>query len=118
VQISKPTPDGFLYLDPTLFRADFAADLPANDAAFMARSQVMPTAKLVDAAVTQAPWKTKPSWTVISTADRTINPELQRFMAKRAGSKVTEIKGSHTTFIAHPAELAKVIEQAANTAAK
>ncbi len=112
----KATPDGYLYLDPALFRADFAPDVPAGVAAFMAQSQVLPAAKLIDAPVTQATWKTKPSWAVISTVDRIINPELLRFMAKRAGSKVTEIKGSHSTFIAHSAEVAKVIKQAATMA--
>jgi pimeloyl-ACP methyl ester carboxylesterase len=114
----KPTPDGYLYLDPALFRGDFAPDVPAGDAAFMARSQVLPAATLIDARVTQPSWKTKPSWAVISTVDRIINPDLLRSMAKRANSKVTEIKGSHSTFIAHPAEVAKVIEQAATTAVK
>jgi pimeloyl-ACP methyl ester carboxylesterase len=109
----KATADGHLYIDPALFRTDFAADLPAADAKFMALSQVMPAVQLAEAPVTQAAWKTKPSWAVISTADRTVNPDLQRYMAERAGSKVTEIKGSHVAFIARPADVAKVIEQAA-----
>jgi pimeloyl-ACP methyl ester carboxylesterase len=109
----KATADGFLYIDPAQFRADFAADLPAAEARFMAAAQVMPAAPIAGTPVTQAAWKSKPSWTVISTTDRTVNPDLQRYMAKRAGSKVTEIKGSHAAFIAHPAEIAKVIEQAA-----
>jgi len=114
----KATADGYLYLDPPAFRPDFAPDVPAGDAAFMAQSQVLPAAALIDAPVTQASWKTKPSWAVISTVDRIINPDLLRFMAKRAGSKVTEIKGSHSTFIAQPAQVAKVIEQAAAMAGK
>ena len=114
----KATPDGYLYIDQGLFHADFAADLPAADARFMALSQVMPAVQLADATVTQAAWKTKPSWAVVSTEDRTVNPDLQRYMAKRANSKVTEIKGSHTAFIAHPAEIAKVIEQAAASASR
>ena len=105
--------DGQLYFDHALFHADFAADLPAKQAAFMARSQVLPAVQVAGAPVTKAAWKTKPSWAIISSADRTINPDLQRYMAKRAGSKVTEIDGSHATFIVHPAEVAKVIEQAA-----
>ncbi|MBB3213899.1 pimeloyl-ACP methyl ester carboxylesterase [Herbaspirillum sp. Sphag1AN] len=109
----KATADGYLYVDPAQFHADFAADLPAADAGFMAMSQVMPSVQTAGAPVTQAAWKTKPSWAVITTADRTVNPELQRFMAARAGSKVVEITGSHAAFIAHPEEVAKVIEQAA-----
>jgi pimeloyl-ACP methyl ester carboxylesterase len=113
----KATADKHLYFDETLFHADFAADVPASEAKFMALSQVMPSVATAGTAVTQAAWKTKPSWTIVSTADRTVNPELERFMAKRAGSKVTEIKGSHAAFIAHPAAVAKVIEQAAALAA-
>jgi pimeloyl-ACP methyl ester carboxylesterase len=109
----KPTADGHLYFDPALFHADFAADLAPAEARFMALSQVLPSVKTAGAAVTQAAWKTKPSWAIVSTADRTVNPDLERFMAKRAGSKVVEIDGSHVAFIAHSAEVAKVIEQAA-----
>lgn len=112
----KPTADGHLYVDPSLFHADFAADLPAADAAFMARSQVMPAVQTAAALVTQAAWKTKPSWAIVSTADRTVNPDLERFMARRAGAHITEIDGSHATFIVHAAEVAKVIEQAAASA--
>jgi pimeloyl-ACP methyl ester carboxylesterase len=114
----KATADGYLYVDQALFHADFAADLPAADARFMAMSQVMPTVQTAGAPATQIAWKTKPSWAVITTADRTVNPELQRFMAARAGSKVVEINGSHVAFIAHPEAVAKVIEQAAVAAAK
>lgn len=109
----KATADGYLYVDPAQFHADFAADVTAADAKFMARSQVMPTVKTAGTAVTQAAWKTKPSWAVITTADRTVNPALQRFMAARAGSKVVNLDGSHAAFIAHPEQVAKVIEQAA-----
>jgi pimeloyl-ACP methyl ester carboxylesterase len=105
--------DGQLYFDHALFHADFAADLPAKQASFMARSQVTPAVQVAGTPVTDAAWKTKPSWAIISSADRTINPDLERYMAKRANSKVTEINGSHATFIVHPAEVAKVIEQAA-----
>jgi pimeloyl-ACP methyl ester carboxylesterase len=109
----KATTDGQLYFDHALFHADFAADLPAAQANFMARAQVLPAVQTAAAPITQAAWKTKPSWAIVSTADRTVNPDLERFMAKRAGSKITEINGSHATFIVHPAEVAKVIEQAA-----
>jgi len=112
----KPTADGHLYFDHALFHADFAADLPAADAAFMARAQVLPTVQTAGAPVTQAAWKSKPSWAIVSTADRTVNPELERFMARRAGSHVVEIDGSHATFIVHAAEVAQVIEQAARLA--
>ncbi|RFB71190.1 MULTISPECIES: alpha/beta hydrolase [unclassified Herbaspirillum] len=114
----KATADGYLYVDPARFHADFAADLSAADARFMAMSQVMPTVQTAGAPVTQVAWKSKPSWAVITTADRTVNPELQRFMAARAGSKVVELDGSHAAFIAHPEAVAQVIEQAAAVADK
>jgi pimeloyl-ACP methyl ester carboxylesterase len=105
--------DGHLYFDPALFHADFAADLPAAEASFMALSQVTPAVQAATSAVTQAAWKTKPSWAIVSRDDRTVNPDLERFMAQRAGSRTVEIGGSHVAFIAHPAQVAKVIEQAA-----
>ncbi|MCA1325384.1 alpha/beta fold hydrolase [Herbaspirillum sp. alder98] len=114
----KATPDGHLYFDQAFFHADFAADLPAADAKFMAMSQVMPAVQAATSPVTQAAWKSKPSWAIVSADDRTVNPELERFMAKRAGSKTVEIKGSHVAFIAHPEEVAKVIEQAARMSSK
>jgi pimeloyl-ACP methyl ester carboxylesterase len=105
--------DGHLYFDQDLFHADFAADLPAADARFMAQSQVTPALAAASAPVSQAAWKSKPSWAIISTADRTVNPALERFMAARAGSSTVEIDGSHVAFIAHPDQVARVIEQAA-----
>jgi len=114
----KPTGDGHLVFDHALFHADFAADLPAAQANFMARSQVLPTVQTAGAPITQAAWKTKPSWAIVSTDDRTVNPDLERFMAKRAGSKTIEMNGSHATFIVHAAEVAKVIEQAAAASGK
>jgi len=112
----KGTADGHLYFDQALFHADFAADLPAADAAFMARSQVLPAVQAAGAPVSRAAWKTKPSWAIVSRADRTVNPDLQRSMAKRAGSQIVEIDGSHVAFIAQPERVARVIEQAAAAA--
>jgi pimeloyl-ACP methyl ester carboxylesterase len=112
----KATADGHLYFDAALFHVDFAADLPATDARFMALSQVAPAVQAATAAVSRAAWKTKPSWAIVSRDDRTVNPDLERFMARRAGSTTVEIAGSHVAFIANPAQVAKVIEQAAAAA--
>jgi pimeloyl-ACP methyl ester carboxylesterase len=109
----KPSPDGFLYLDPARFHADFAADLPAATAEFMARSQVALSPKAATAQATNPAWKTKPTFAIVATKDRAINPDLERSMYKRASSKVTEIPASHAVYMSHPAEVAKVIEQAA-----
>jgi pimeloyl-ACP methyl ester carboxylesterase len=111
----KETSDSHLYIDPSHFHADFAADVPQAEAAFMASSQVMPAIKSFTSPVTQPAWKAKPSWAVVATADRTVSPELERWMARRAGSTVVEVNSSHVAFLSHPAEIAKVIEQAAST---
>ena len=115
----KKTPDGFTYIDPAQFHELFAADLPAEQAAFMARLQVFNLAENFSATITTAAWRTKPSWMVVAGSDRTINPDLERWYAKRANSHTTEVPGaSHCVFISHPKEVAAVIESAARASAK
>lgn len=110
----KKTPDGFTYLDPAQFHEYFAADLPADQAAFMARSQVFNLADNFKAVITQAAWKTKPSWMLVPEKDRTINPDLERWYATRAKSHKVEVPGaSHVVYISHPKEVAALIEEAA-----
>ncbi|WP_332302652.1 alpha/beta hydrolase [Rhizobium sp. GR12] len=110
----RETKDGkYLYLDPAAFANDFAADLPKDDAAFLARSQVFASKEAFSARVGNPAWKTKQSWSIVATEDRSINPELERKMAKRAGSTVTEIKSSHAVFSSQPQKVADVIERAA-----
>jgi pimeloyl-ACP methyl ester carboxylesterase len=110
----KKTPDGFTYIDPTQFHELFAADLPDDQAAFMARSQVLNFADNFSATITTAAWKTKPSWMVVAGSDRTISPELERWYAKRANSHTVEVAGaSHSVYVSHPREVADVIESAA-----
>jgi pimeloyl-ACP methyl ester carboxylesterase len=112
-----PTHDGFLILDPSKFAADFAADVPASEANFMARSQVPVSAAAFTASVTIAAWHHKPSYGIVPTADRILNPDLERSLYKRAGATVTEVKGSsHAVFLSHPRAVADVIEQAAHGA--
>jgi pimeloyl-ACP methyl ester carboxylesterase len=111
-----PTADGYLMIDPAKFPADFAADLPAAEARFMAISQVPINASTFGTPITAPAWKTKPSYGVVATQDRMINPDLERSMYKRAGAKVTEIKGSHAVFLSQPRAVANVIEQAARGA--
>src|SRR5271168_3108181 len=77
----KKTPDGFTYIDPAQFHELFAADLPADRAAFMARSQVLNLADNFSATITTAAWRSKPSWMAVATKDRTINPDLERWYA-------------------------------------
>src|ERR1700761_1803986 len=115
----KRTADGFTYLDPTQFHEYFAADLPAEQAAFMARSQVLNLADNFKAVVTTPAWREKPSWMVVAGADRTINPDLERFYAKRAHSHTVEVAGaSHSVYVSHPKQVADVIESAARAVSK
>ncbi len=110
----RETKDGkYLYLDPAAFAKDFAADLPKADAAFLARSQVIASKEAFSAKVGDLAWKTEPSWSIVATEDRSVNPELVREVAKRAGSTVTEIKSSHAVFASQPQKVADVIESAA-----
>jgi pimeloyl-ACP methyl ester carboxylesterase len=115
----KKTPDGFTYIDPAQFHELFAADLPADQAAFMARSQVLNFADNFSATITTAAWKTRPSWMVVPGSDRTISPDLERWYAKRAKSHTIEIAGaSHVVYLSHPKEVADVIESAARAVSK
>lgn len=112
----KATDDGYFFLDPAVFAADFAADVPATKAAFMALSQVLISADAFTPAVKFPSWKLKPSWYMVATSDRMINPDLERKMAKRANAKVTEVNSSHAVFVSHAKETAKLIEEAATSA--
>lgn len=115
----KETTDGkYLYLDPTAFAADFAADLPKAEAAFAAKSQVFAAKEVFTAKSGDPAWRTKKSWAVVATEDRAINPDLERSMAKRAGSQVSEIKASHAVFASQAEKVAKIIETAAKDAGK
>ncbi|MDP9809876.1 pimeloyl-ACP methyl ester carboxylesterase [Rhizobium tibeticum] len=115
----KETKDGkYLYLDPSAYHADFAADLPKRETAFLAQSQVFAAKEALTTKVGDPAWRTKKSWSIVSTEDRAINPELERTMAKRAGSLVTEIKSSHAVFASQPKKVADVIEKAAKDAGR
>jgi pimeloyl-ACP methyl ester carboxylesterase len=115
----KKTADGFTYLDPVQFHEYFAADLSAEQAAFMARSQVFNFADNFSATITTAAWRTKPSWMVVAGSDRTINPDLERWYARRADSHTIEVAGaSHCVYVSHPKEVAGAIESAARAVSK
>jgi len=110
----KKTADGFTYLDPAQFHEYFAADLSAEQVAFMARSQVMNKAENFRGVITTAAWKSKPSWMLVAGSDRTINPDLERWYATRAASHKVEVPGaSHSVYVSHPKEVAALIEDAA-----
>lgn len=109
-------PDGFAYLKTDTFIAGFAADA-GDDAAFLRDSQVPIAMRALEAKVTTAAWRVKPSWYVVATEDGAIAPELLRSTARRIGAVTTEVRGSHVVFLTQPKAVADVIEQAAQGAA-
>ena len=111
-----PPQDGFLWLDKAKFPAAFAGDVDPEQAAFMADSQVPWGLEAVSATISEPAWKTKPSWSLISTEDRMIPPVAQRFMSKRAGATIVEVAGSHAVFVARPEAVSNLIVQAAKEA--
>ena len=111
-----PPQDGFLVLDRAKFPAAFAADVSPDAAAFMGDSQVPWGVEAVGGTITEAAWRTKPSWYLVSTEDKMIPPDAQRMMSKRAGSTVVEVKGSHAVYVSQPQAVAHFIERAATGA--
>jgi pimeloyl-ACP methyl ester carboxylesterase len=109
-----PPKDGYIWLDRAKFHAQFCADVPAPKADFMAASQVPVGLAAFSTDLTTAAWKTKKSLYIVSKQDHMIPPDVERSMAKRAGSVVTEIDASHAVYVSHPAEVAAIIEKAAN----
>lgn len=109
-----PPQDGFLFLDRAKFAAAFAGDVPADEARFMADSQVPWGVQALGGEVTAPAWKSKPSWYLVTTQDRMIPPPAQQQMAKRAGATVVEAAGSHSIFVSKPKAVAEIIEQAAH----
>jgi pimeloyl-ACP methyl ester carboxylesterase len=109
-----PPRDGFLFLDRDKFHDSFAADVPADLAAFWADAQVPWGVEALAGTISEPAWRNKPSWYLVSTEDRMIPPPAQRMMAERAGATVTEVAASHSIFLSHPAEVAGIIEQAAS----
>jgi pimeloyl-ACP methyl ester carboxylesterase len=108
-----PPQDGYILLDRTKFAAAFAGDVRPDTAAFMAASQVPWGVEALAGTITEPAWKSKPSWWVLTTDDKIIPPDAQRAMSRRAGSKVTEVKGSHATYVSQPRAVASLIEKAA-----
>src|ERR1700681_1381769 len=90
----KKTADGFTHLDPAQFHEYFAAALACEQATFMPRSQVLSLADNFKAVITTAAWRSKPSWALVAGADRTINPDLERWYATRANSHKVEFSAA------------------------
>lgn len=103
---------GYVWYDKAKFHAGFCADVSNEKAAFMYASQSPIAGKSFVTPLTKASWKSKPSFAIVPTEDKSINPEILRLMYKRTGSKVSELKGSHVIFMSKAKEVADIIEQA------
>jgi len=112
----KPDSDGNWWIEQEHFAADFAADVPAEQAAFMAIAQVPISTDAFTHKVSNPAWKNKPTWYMVAGSDRSINPIQERMMAKRANAKTVEVNSSHVAYMSHPKEAAKLIEEAATSA--
>jgi pimeloyl-ACP methyl ester carboxylesterase len=100
-------------LSEEAFLHDFAGDLPEAKARALYAVQWRFHKELLADKTTNAAWRSKPSWYAVSTQDRTINPDLQRYMAKRMGAKMIEVNASHVSLISQPETIANLILQAA-----
>jgi pimeloyl-ACP methyl ester carboxylesterase len=109
-----PPQEGFLFLDRGKFHDSFAGDLSAEQAEFMADSQVPWGVDALSGTISEPAWRSKPSWYLVATEDRMIPPPAQREMSARAGSTVVEVAGSHAIYVSEPAVVADLIEKAAS----
>src|SRR5215203_7262883 len=108
-----PPEDGILFLDREKMPASFAGDLSADEAAFMADSQVPWGVEALGGTVSEAAWRSKPSWYLVATEDGMIPPPAQRWMSERAGMTVEQAAGSHAIYVSQPQAVAALIEKAA-----
>jgi pimeloyl-ACP methyl ester carboxylesterase len=111
-----PPVDGFLFLGREKFANSVASDLPADDAAFMADSQVPWGVAALEGVVTDPAWRSKPSWYMIASDDRMIPPPAQHIMSARIGATVIEEPGSHSIYVSQPRATADLIKRAAQQA--
>ncbi len=110
--------DGFGFVNLEKFKLGFAGDTSDADAAFLRDSQVPINMSIFGTKVTQAAWRSKPSWFVVATQDNAIDPKLLRHTAKRIGATTEEVEGSHVVFLTRPKAVADVIDRAAQGAAR
>jgi len=110
----RPDSSGFLYLTPEGVAKDFAQDLPAAQTAVMAVTQGPIAGKSFDEKVSNAAWKSKPSWYIVAGKDRMIQPDLERAMAKKINARTTTLPTSHVPMLSRPNDVATVILAAAD----
>jgi pimeloyl-ACP methyl ester carboxylesterase len=117
--VTKNTSDGYTYLDRAQFPKYFAADLEQAQAEFEANSQIETAAGVFMGQITTPAWRSRPSWMLVAKSDMIINPDLERWYAKRAKSHTVEVEGaSHSVYESHPKEVAAMIEDAAQYSQK
>ncbi|KQT35794.1 hydrolase [Chryseobacterium sp. Leaf405] len=116
--IEPPSADEFVWYGKAKFHSGFCADLSKEKADFMYDSQVPIAASAFQEKMGKAAWKTKSNWYILGTDDETLPAEGARFMAKRAKSKLTEIKSSHVVYVSHAKEVADIIALAAQEKSK
>lgn len=113
--VLPPDEKGIVYYDKTKFHAGFCGDLSKEDAAFMYASHGAFYGECFVTPIAEAAWRTKPTFGIVATDDKSILPEIQRNMYSRSNTKVTEIKGSHAVYISQPEQVAAVIAEAAKS---
>jgi pimeloyl-ACP methyl ester carboxylesterase len=109
---AQPQPDGFLLLSQKGIEEDFAQDLTAAEKAMLVKSQPKTSGSIFEAKPSAAAWHAKPSWYVVASNDRMIDPEQEKSMAKQIKAKTSVVPSSHVAMLSHPNEVAKVIEEA------
>ena len=116
--VMPPDDKGFVYYSKEKYHAGFCADLSKQESEFMYASQGAFAAKSFATPLTQAAWKTKPSYGIVATEDKSIRPEIEEKMYLRSNTKISKIKGSHAVYISQPEAVAKIIIEAAESASK
>ena len=112
----RPDEAGYLYVDPAQFQELFAKDLPPGQARIAAATQKPILGSAFGDSVGHAAWRFIPAWYLVTREDQAIHPDLQRFYAERMTASTKEIKASHLVIVSHAAEVARLIEEAANLA--
>lgn len=116
--VLHPDEKGFVYYSKEKYHAGFCADLSKTESEFMYDSQGAFAGKSFATPLTEIAWKTRPSYAVIATEDKSIRPEIQEKMYQRSNTRATKVKGSHAVYISQPAAVAKVIMEAAENVSK
>jgi pimeloyl-ACP methyl ester carboxylesterase len=116
--VIEPEADGFGFVQLSTFKSGFAGDTSDTDAAFLRDSQVPIAIAALEAPVSRAAWRTRPSWFIVATEDGAIDPALLRATAERIGAETEEVEGSHVVFLTQPKAVADVIHRAAQSAGK